>query len=193
MAGDGLRSDPVDEEAREDRATLRRDARVLLDVAGVPDPHLLRQHLWLSQVDLPSRAPAKAARVVNDLSGQHAAPVENIIVSAEDARRRLPEFNAELQRAQEFEQSQDTLYELQQRLADMNKGASVVIELDKQVRELTHKADAYRKVNEIARTSRRASRSSPRSSPGATPRSRRCARSAPSTSRASRPRRTLRR
>jgi hypothetical protein len=137
-----LKSDPATRKAIKISDDEREIERALMAIARIPPPEILEQHFWLSKALLPGRAAAEVSKATADGG---TAPV----ISPEDARRRIPELEAELARAEQFEQAQDSVYELQQQLAEYAKALGGLSELEGQIQELTRKVDSYGRFQEL--------------------------------------------
>jgi DNA repair exonuclease SbcCD ATPase subunit len=137
-----LRSDPATRKPVKLSEDPTEIARMLQGVAGVPDWEFLRGHFWLVQEDLPSR------RVVASTE-PNSRSAEVAHISPADARERLPALHVELQRAEQFEQTQDSLYDLQSRLAELSKGGAVLTDLEKQIAELNRRVDGFQKIKDV--------------------------------------------
>lgn len=142
-----LRSDPTTRQAvkiTDDPAQLVEQLRT---VVGLPGEELFRAHLALSAGDLPGRRrPVRPAASVRETTlpphHQNAAPSEQP-PTIDEARRRLPELRSELEKIEGFEQIQDALYALQNRLSELSKGSEGAQELERQVAQYDARLDAF--------------------------------------------------
>jgi DNA repair exonuclease SbcCD ATPase subunit len=132
-----LKSDPVTRKAvklSEDSAEI---TNLLQSLIGLPPELFLRHHFWLAAADLPSRQPKPPV--------VEAAPTgtssDVISFTPEEARRRLPELQAELARAEQFEKAQDAVYELQQRLEVLSKQYGPLQEMADKIEQMGERLD----------------------------------------------------
>jgi len=121
-------------------------ARLLGASVGLPARTVWRHHLCLAAADLPSAVratPRPAAPAVStDLreAGRSFPP--------EEAARLLPDLRAELEKAVLFEHSQDALYALQHRRAEVVDGLHGLADVEEQIAELNGKIARFGRVRE---------------------------------------------
>lgn len=125
-----LRSDPVTRKAVKLSDDSAEISDLLQNTLGLPPEVYLARHFWLAAADLPSRQ-------------QKPKPAESLVATGnsadiatftpEEGRRRLPELQAELARAETFEKAQDAAYELQQRLESIAKDYGPLQEMEDKI------------------------------------------------------------
>jgi hypothetical protein len=126
-----LRSDPAT------RAVTRvSDEDEAIDAAlgspvGLP-VGLFRNFLAINSADLPSRQPEALTRATMDPTK---APPRGIVMTAEEARRKLPELRAELARSEQIERLQDELQQARDRIEQLKDEAAAVTAAEKKVAE----------------------------------------------------------
>lgn len=145
-----LRSDPATRQAvrvSDDPAGIQQH---LQGTVGLPPEPILRAHLLLGEADLPSRL-SRARRPPREVTLPPTATstVGEALqsVTPDEARRRLPELRLELEKAERFEQAQDSLYGLQERLGQLRKAGEGLSTLDRELAALDQRLGAYARLN----------------------------------------------
>lgn len=123
-------------------------AEALRTQVGLPGPGVFKELFLVAHADLPSQLAAKSARPVNQASTATTQAVD-VVTTPEEARRRQPVLQLELEKALSFEQAQDAVFQMQNRLGELATDGGALETLERAVHELNGKAGQYARLRDV--------------------------------------------
>jgi hypothetical protein len=142
-----LRSDPATRQPLKVSEDPGEITQLLRTAIGLPSDEGIARHLWLCAADLPSRNPLKPiSKPGADKSGQTAAVPETVPMTREEAKRRAAQLKAELVRSETFDQAQDGVYQLQQKVRQIIAEAAPPTDIENKVADLTQQIESLQRA-----------------------------------------------